>query len=32
MEPPEFPQRGVLLLSMAPTPMHNRVAITGIPC
>ena len=31
-EPPKFPLRGVLLLSLAPTPMHERVAITGISC
>ena len=30
MEPPEFPLRRVLMLSLAPTPMHNRVAITGM--
>jgi len=30
MEPPEFPLRGVLLLPLAPTPTHNRVAITGM--
>jgi hypothetical protein len=30
MEPPEFPLRRALVLPLAPMPMHNRVAITGM--